>query len=258
MIDIILKPNMVHARFVRGDHLLVKNMPTTSMGVSDCKVGDSLVVSKRKKGGWLRVRNQRMNKVITVRTGDWLSTKAAMLIYEVDRTGAAAAAAARLQGSFGQCTPAPQPVVNPVSTMDQLIRAAQLEGLNNQIKALQQDLERMFEVADSWEQKYNRAVNVVSTLEKDLDIERQRASSAEIKAGAAAAGREAARGEAEAARAEAARADYERRENTYLDEIIRLRNQIFNMEIKQDREAAQAYAEQDGRNLSDDEDWVNA
>ncbi len=66
--------------FVRGTKIHVvavpSNMTVARLEERGLKVGDKLTVSSRKKNGWLRAKNARTDKVISLRVGTWLQIEA--------------------------------------------------------------------------------------------------------------------------------------------------------------------------------------
>jgi hypothetical protein len=72
--------------FVRGNMLSVVNADAHSVYNKGLQTGDTLVVSARKKGGWLRVRCSRTGAVISIRSGRHLclASKAARPVSQID------------------------------------------------------------------------------------------------------------------------------------------------------------------------------
>lgn len=91
---------------VRGNRLIVVQEPPSKVaqvgGSSHPQMGDKLTVGGRKKGGWLRVKNQRTGLVTTLRVGPWI------------------AKVPHFEDGYEMPSP-----------MDQLIRAAQVERLED-------------------------------------------------------------------------------------------------------------------------------
>ena len=110
---------------VRGNRLIVVQTPpsmvaqatpsTISFGASTHpQMGDKLTVGGRKKGGWLRVKNQRTGLVTTLRVGPWI------------------AKVAHFEDGYEM-----------PSQMDQLIRAAQVQRLEDALDEKDKEIERL-------------------------------------------------------------------------------------------------------------------
>ena len=110
---------------VRGNRLVVVQEPPSKVaqakpstipfgGSTRPQMGDKLTVGGRKKGGWLRVKNQRTGLVTTLRVGPWI----AKVPHFED----------------GYEVPSP---------MDQLIRAAQVERLEDALDEKDKEIERL-------------------------------------------------------------------------------------------------------------------
>lgn len=103
---------------VRGNRLIVVQEPPSKVaqvGGSSCpQMGDKLTVGGRKKGGWLRVKNQRTGLVTTLRVGPWI------------------AKVSHFEDGYEMPSP-----------MDQLIRAAQVERLEDALDKKDKEIERL-------------------------------------------------------------------------------------------------------------------
>ncbi len=109
--------------FVRGNMLSVVNADAHSVSNKGLQTGDTLVVSARKKGGWLRVRCSRTGEVISIRSGRHLCL---------------ASKAAR-----------------PVSQIDLLIR-------ENQLQSAETTIEELTESRDMWQRSYFEKARVAT------------------------------------------------------------------------------------------------
>ena len=110
---------------VRGNRLIVVQEPpskvaqskpsTISFGASTHpQMGDKLTVGGRKKGGWLRVKNHRTGIVTTLRVGPWITK-----------------------------VPHFEEGYEMPSQMDQLIRAAQVQRLEDALDEKDKEIERL-------------------------------------------------------------------------------------------------------------------
>lgn len=103
---------------VRGNRLIVVQEPPSKVaqvGGSSCpQMGDKLTVGGRKKGGWLRVKNQRTGLVTTLRVGPWI------------------AKVPHFEDGYEMPSP-----------MDQLIRAAQVERLEDALDEKDKEIARL-------------------------------------------------------------------------------------------------------------------
>ena len=110
---------------VRGNRLIVVQEPPSKVaqakpstipfgGSTRPQMGDKLTVGGRKKGGWLRVKNQRTGLVTTLRVGPWI------------------AKVPHFEDGYEMPSP-----------MDQLIRAAQVERLEDALDEKDKEIERL-------------------------------------------------------------------------------------------------------------------
>lgn len=110
---------------VRGNRLIVVQEPPSKVaqakpstipfgGSTRPQMGDKLTVGGRKKGGWLRVKNQRTGLVTTLRVGPWI------------------AKVPHFEDGYEMPSP-----------MDQLIRAAQVERLEDALDKKDKEIERL-------------------------------------------------------------------------------------------------------------------
>ena len=110
---------------VRGNRLVVVQEPPSKVaqakpstipfgGSTRPQMGDKLTVGGRKKGGWLRVKNQRTGLVTTLRVGPWI------------------AKVPHFEDGYEMPSP-----------MDQLIRATQVERLEDALDEKDKEIERL-------------------------------------------------------------------------------------------------------------------
>lgn len=110
---------------VRGNRLIVVQEPPSKVaqakpstipfgGSTRPQMGDKLTVGGRKKGGWLRVKNQRTGLVTTLRVGPWI------------------AKVPHFEDGYEMPSP-----------MDQLIRATQVERLEDALDEKDKEIERL-------------------------------------------------------------------------------------------------------------------
>lgn len=118
---------------VRGNRLIVVQEPPSKVaqvgGSSHPQMGDKLTVGGRKKGGWLRVKNQRTGLVTTLRVGPWI------------------AKVPHFEDGYEMPSP-----------MDQLIRAAQVERLEDALDEKDKEIERLKMLLQSGQQPVRVAI----------------------------------------------------------------------------------------------------
>lgn len=125
---------------VRGNRLVVVQEPPSKVaqakpstipfgGSTRPQMGDKLTVGGRKKGGWLRVKNHRTGLVTTLRVGPWI------------------AKVPHFEDGYEMPSP-----------MDQLIRAAQVERLEDALDEKDKEIERLKMLLQSGQQPVRVAI----------------------------------------------------------------------------------------------------
>jgi len=122
--------------FVRGNMLSVLDADAHSVSNKGLLPGDTVRVSGRKKGGWLRVRSSRTGAMISIRSGHHLCL---------------ASKAAR-----------------PVSQIDLLIREKQLASSETQVQKLENRVGELQDECATFKQQWSDREKYVEYLEAEL------------------------------------------------------------------------------------------